>query len=241
MARFLGYLAKRIVNYIVMIFVATSLTYFLACAFMSPRSNYESRTPRPSQESIEASLDKANLNDKTPVTERYQRWLSNIVTDWNWGLSPAGDSVNNEISSRIGASVKLMLLSTILSIVIGVSLGVYTAQRQYQWQDRFWSGLASVFLVIPTVVLAILIVFFAIEINQQTGQRIFYVTGLSSYDGPNFFIGPSSAPWATTLTSARTSWTRCTLTTCARRAPRASPRSRPSVSTLCAPASFLPR
>jgi peptide/nickel transport system permease protein len=71
-----------------------------------------------------------------------------------------------------------MLLSTILSIVIGVSLGVYTAQRQYQWQDRFWSGLASVFLVIPTVVLAILIVFFAIEINQQTGQRIFYVTGL---------------------------------------------------------------
>ena len=189
MARFLGYLAKRIVNYIVMIFVATSLTYFLACAFMSPRSNYESRTPRPSQESIEASLDKANLNDKTPVTERYQRWLTNIVTEWNWGLSPAGDSVNNEISSRIGASVKLMLLSTILSIVIGVSLGVYTAQRQYQWQDRFWSGLASVFLVIPTVVLAILIVFFAIEINQQTGQRIFYVTGLSSYDGPNFFIG----------------------------------------------------
>lgn len=115
MARFLGYLAKRIVNYIVMIFVATSLTYFLACAFMSPRSNYESRTPRPSQESIEASLDKANLNDKTPVTERYQRWLTNIVTEWNWGLSPAGDSVNNEISSRIGASVKLMLLSTVLS------------------------------------------------------------------------------------------------------------------------------
>ncbi len=33
------------------------------------------------------------------------------------------------------ASIELMTPATILSVVIGVSL-VYTAQRQYQWQDR---------------------------------------------------------------------------------------------------------
>jgi peptide/nickel transport system permease protein len=186
MARFVWYITKRVLNYIVMIFVATSLTYFLSCAFMNPRSNYESKTPRPPQASIEASLDKANLNDHTPILERYQRWLGDVLQG-NWGLTPEGGSVNDEIASRIPASVQLMLLSTILSIVIGVSLGVYTAQRQYQWQDRFWSGLASIFLVIPTVVLAILIVFFAIEINNATGMRIFYVTGLSSYDGTDIF------------------------------------------------------
>jgi peptide/nickel transport system permease protein len=43
-------------------------------------------------------------------------------------------------------------------------------------------------MVIPTVVLAILVVFFAIEINQQTGARVFYVTGLSSYTGDNMFL-----------------------------------------------------
>ena len=52
MARFVWYITKRVLNYVVMIFVATSLTYFLASSFMSPRSNYESRTPRPPQESI---------------------------------------------------------------------------------------------------------------------------------------------------------------------------------------------
>ena len=166
MARFVWYITKRVLNYVVMIFVATSLTYFLASSFMSPRSNYESRTPRPPQESIEASLDRANLNDKTPIMERYQKWLGDII----------------------GASVKLMLFPTVLSIAIGVSLGVYTAQRQYQWQDRFWSGVASVFLVIPTVVLAILVVFFAIEINSAAGARIFYVTGLQSYTGGNVFL-----------------------------------------------------
>ena len=188
MGRFLLYIFKRVVSYAVMIFVATSLTFFMASAFMSPRSNYESKTPRPPQESIEKSLNDANLNDKTPIMERYGSWLKGIFTQWDWGKTPEGSSVNAEISSRIMNSVKLLTLSTILSVVIGVSLGVYTAQRQYQWQDRFWSGVASVFMVIPTVVLAILIVFFAIEVNSATGTRIFYVTGLSSYTGDNALV-----------------------------------------------------
>jgi peptide/nickel transport system permease protein len=188
MGRFLLYIFKRVVSYAVMIFVATSLTFFMASAFMSPRSNYESKTPRPPQESIEKSLNDANLNDKTPIMERYVTWLNGIFSQWDWGKTPEGSSVNAEISSRIMNSVKLLALSTILSVVIGVSLGVYTAQRQYQWQDRFWSGVASIFMVIPTVVLAILIVFFAIEINTASGARIFYVTGLSSYTGDNFLL-----------------------------------------------------
>ncbi|MDD7364029.1 MAG: ABC transporter permease [Olsenella sp.] len=188
MGRFLLYIFKRVVSYAVMIFVATSLTFFMASAFMSPRSNYESKTPRPPQESIEKSLNDANLNDKTPIMERYGTWLNGIFSQWDWGKTPEGSSVNAEISSRIMNSVKLLALSTILSVVIGVSLGVYTAQRQYQWQDRFWSGVASIFMVIPTVVLAILIVFFAIEINTASGARIFYVTGLSSYTGDNFLL-----------------------------------------------------
>ena len=188
MGRFLLYIFKRVVSYAVMIFVATSLTFFMASAFMSPRSNYESKTPRPPQESIEKSLNDANLNDKTTIMERYGTWLNGIFSQWDWGKTPEGSSVNAEISSRIMNSVKLLALSTVLSVVIGVSLGVYTAQRQYQWQDRFWSGVASIFMVIPTVVLAILIVFFAIEINTASGARIFYVTGLSSYTGDNFLL-----------------------------------------------------
>ena len=155
MARFVWYLTKRILSYIVMIFVATSLTFFLASAFMSPRSNYEQRTPRPPQDSIEQSLYKANLNDKTPVIERYQKWLVGVVTHFDWGMAPDGSSINTQMSSKFLASVQLLTLATILSIFIGVGLGVYTAQRQYQWQDRFFSGVASLFMVIPTVVLAI--------------------------------------------------------------------------------------
>ena len=140
MARFVWYVTKRILSYIVMIFVATSLTFFLASSFMNPRSNFEQRTPRPPQESIEENLYRTNLNDKTPVIERYQVWVTNLFTKFDLGMTPTGDNVNREMSSKFMASIELMTPATILSVVIGVSLGVYTAQRQYQWQDRFYSN-----------------------------------------------------------------------------------------------------
>ena len=37
----LKFIAKRLANYVVMLFVAISCTYFLASGFMRPRSNYE--------------------------------------------------------------------------------------------------------------------------------------------------------------------------------------------------------
>ncbi|MDK6350971.1 ABC transporter permease, partial [Bifidobacterium scardovii] len=72
------YIVKRCLNYVVMLFVAVSMTYFLTSAFMRPRSNYMSRHPHPPIASINRSLDLANINDQTPVFTRYCRWIYNI-------------------------------------------------------------------------------------------------------------------------------------------------------------------
>lgn len=182
------YIVKRIVNYVVMLFIAVSLTYFLASAFMDPRSNYMSRHPHPPIASINRSLTLANINDQTPVIIRYGRWLKNIVTRWDWGLSPDQSPVGPAIAARIGASVQLVTLATVLGVVFGVSIGVYTAIRQYKWQDRALNTVATFFLVIPTAVLGLLVVLLAISFNKSTGSRIFYVTGLHSYTGSNPFL-----------------------------------------------------
>ena len=170
----LKFIAKRAANYVVMLYVAISFTYFMASAFMTPRSNYESRTPRPPQASIERTLDLANINDHTSVFVRYWHWLTNIVTKWDWGLSPSLESVNKALAPRILASTELVTLSTV--------------QRQYHWQDRLFSTLATFFLVIPSAVLALMIVLIAITVNDAAGFRIFYVTGLSSYSGDNLLL-----------------------------------------------------
>ncbi|WP_242496422.1 ABC transporter permease [Xylanimonas protaetiae] len=182
------FLARRLVNYVLMLFLATSLVYFLASFFMDPRSNYLSRNPRPPMASIDASLTAANINDKTPIFERYWNWITGIVLHWDWGLSPTQEPVSGAITSRIGASVQLLSLATVLGIVIGVGLGVYTATRQYKWQDRVLGGISTFFLVVPTAVLALGVVIGAIWLNQAVGFRLFYVTGLHSYEGHNWLL-----------------------------------------------------
>ncbi|WP_425955688.1 ABC transporter permease [Xylanimonas sp. McL0601] len=182
------FLVRRVCNYVVMLFLATSFTYFLASFFMDPRSNYLARNPRPPEASINASLTAANINDQTPILERYWTWLTNIVLHWNWGLSPTQEPVAGAISSRIGASVQLVTLATVLGIVIGVGIGVYTAIRQYKWQDRVLGGLATFFLVVPTAVLALFVVIGAIYLNKAVGFRLFYVTGLHAYDGHSWLL-----------------------------------------------------
>jgi peptide/nickel transport system permease protein len=134
--------------------------------------------PQPPEASIDASLDLANVNDKVPVTERYGKWLRQVVLHWNWGLSPRGEDVNAAVARRAIVSAKLVLVSTVLAVLIGVSIGVASAIRQYRLFDRVSNAISMFFLVCPTFVLALLIVLGGIRFNDAIGGRWFYVTGL---------------------------------------------------------------
>jgi peptide/nickel transport system permease protein len=167
-----------------MLFAATTLAYFLASSFLNPRSNYVQMRPQPPVASIDASLDFANVNDKVPVVERYGVWLRQVILHWNWGLSPQGEKVNAAIAYRAIVSAKLVTASTVLSVLLGVSIGVAAAIRQYRLFDRISNAVSVFFLVCPTFVLALLLVLGGIRFNEAIGARWFYVTGLG--DGGGF-------------------------------------------------------
>jgi len=174
----LSFIGRRLLNYLIMLFAATTLAYFLASSFLNPRSNYVQMRPRPPEASIDASLDFANVNDKVPVAKRYVRWLAQVGLHWNWGVSPRGEPVNAAIAYRAIVSAKLVTLSTVLAVLIGVSIGVAAAIRQYRLFDRVSNAVSVFFLVCPTFVLALLLVLGGIRLNEAVGARWFFVTGL---------------------------------------------------------------
>lgn len=180
------YLGRRLVGWLVMIFVATNLTYFLASFYLDPRSNYAGRRPPVPEETINATLSAANINDQDPILSRWWHWLEGVVAHWNWGTSPIGDSVNGQIGFRIWVSAELVLGATILVTLLGVALGVYTAARQYSAADRVAQGSSIITLNIPVVVAALVVVILAIKVNQATGSTIFYVVGSQSLDVHGF-------------------------------------------------------
>ncbi|MGJ6966824.1 ABC transporter permease [Streptosporangium sp. G11] len=171
-----GFLARRLLNYLVLIVVATSLAYMLAASALNPRSNYEGRTPPIPPAVVDARLTDLNLNDRTPLLARYLTWAGGIVRG-DLGKTVTGDSVGDDLGRRIGVTLRLITIGLVLGSVTGVLIGAYAAVRQYGLFDRLSTGLAFVVLAVPTVVLANILIIAAIRLNEAAGTQIFLVSG----------------------------------------------------------------
>ena len=84
-------------------------------------------------EAIEQQRENMGLND--PAVTRYFRWLGQLIRG-DMGVSQVTfQPVWEMIKLRIGPTVLLMGTSLILSIIIGVALGIFSAVKQYSIAD----------------------------------------------------------------------------------------------------------
>ena len=178
MARFL---LRRIVYLVLLVAVATTLAYLLAGTQLNPRLRFEGRNPPPSEASITATLNELNMNPDTPVLKRYVKWV-NGVFHGDLGETILGQSVNQQISTRIWVSLRLVLIGSIVGAIVGCAIGAYGAVKQYRLSDHVATILSFVVLSIPTVVLCKLVQLLGTSINSATGEtangsQIFYTVG----------------------------------------------------------------
>ena len=170
------YLARRLLNYVVLVFIATSMAYLLAAVSLNPRTHYEGRNPPVPVSVQDTTLSHYNLNDKTPVLKRYGTWLDDLAHG-SLGKTWAGASVNAEMSRRMWVSGQLLLIGTILGGLLGVAAGAYAAVKQYRLPDNLLSTGAFVLLATPTFVLAILLQVLAVKFNSAVGHKVFLYSG----------------------------------------------------------------
>ncbi|MEV4775023.1 ABC transporter permease [Microbacterium sp. LTA6] len=181
------FLLRRLVGWVLMIVIATNITYFLAWNFLDPENNYVGRRPPKTADEIAALLEPRNLSETVPLIERWWNWITAIVLRWDWGLGPTGQSVNEQVAYRMWVSAELVLGATIITTILGIALGVYTASRQYKLADRIGQATSIVTMNIPVVVAGLGIVLLAIGFNNLVGVRVFYVTGSASQGVEGFF------------------------------------------------------
>ncbi|AKT51698.1 ABC transporter permease [Arsenicicoccus sp. oral taxon 190] len=181
------YVLRRLANYLVMIFVTTTIAYFAAVSFLKPDVPMLLATPRPTPESVRTRLASYDLDPQLSAVERYWQWLQGVVLHWDWGRSPNGQRLSEEFVTRALVSGRLVFLSMVLSIVIGIALGIYTASRQYRVGDKAVTYLSYFIQTIPAPVLYLVVQMGGIKVNETSGQRIFYVSGISSAEGTDGF------------------------------------------------------
>lgn len=172
----LAYVLKRLANTLVLVLVAASAGYLLASVALTPRGNFELANPPIPEETIDMYLDAANVNDKTPLIERFSRWFPGVLT-WDFGVDLDGRSINDELNNRVWVSLRLLILGTFLGATAGVLVGVRSAVKQYQLFDRSFSYFTYFLLSTPVFLLAILLKLGAIEFNDLVGTTVLYTSG----------------------------------------------------------------
>jgi peptide/nickel transport system permease protein len=173
------YLVRRLLNYVVLVFIATSLAYLLAAAVSNPRAHYEGRNPPIPRTTINNILDQYNLNDETPVLTRYGTWLKGIAHG-DFGRDWDGGYVNGNLSRRMWVSGQLLLIGTLLGGLLGVAAGAYAAVKQYKVQDIALTQGAFLIYSMPTFVLAILLQVGATRLNNAVGHQLISFSGQSN-------------------------------------------------------------
>ena len=176
----LPYLARRIANYAILLFIATSMAYIMASYSMDPSNLWNIQDPKLNWAAIHDNLVSYNIAHDMPVWDRYVTWLQNVFLHWDWGYSPKGEVINDVIAVRAFVSLRLVVLGATIGLLGGVALGAWTATKQYTVTDRVVSLVSMLIISTPAMVIAILLQVIAVRVNNGTGYHIFEFSGEGS-------------------------------------------------------------
>lgn len=110
-----------------------------------------------SDDLIEMRRGTLGLDDPLPV--QYTRWLGNVLRG-NFGVSfISGLPIGETILGRVPATVELMGISLLFSIVLGIALGVVSALKQYSWIDYALTIFGFIGMSVPVFFLGMLLVY----------------------------------------------------------------------------------
>jgi peptide/nickel transport system permease protein len=188
-----AYVAKRALVAIALVLVVGTLNFAILhlapggpeTIFLNPRITPAAR-----------ALILKSFGLDRPIQEQYLLYLEGMVTG-NWGLSYFyTESAFNVVASRIPATLLLMLPSLILTVLVGILMGILSVRRPYSFVDRFLSSFAFFFYSMPVFWLGfILLTFFAVTLNvlPAGGMISITTTGFDVVDYLRHLILPMTA------------------------------------------------
>ncbi|MET0456792.1 MAG: ABC transporter permease [Mycobacterium sp.] len=168
------FLARRLLNYVVLLVMASFLVFCLTSITFHPLDSLLERNPRPTNAVIAAKAAELGLDQ--PIPQRFVNWAADAVRG-DFGTTVTGQPVTEELWRRVGISLRLVVIGSLLGTVIGVLLGAWSAVRQYRLSDRVITVASLVVISTPTFVLANLLILGALTVNTSVGFNVFEYTG----------------------------------------------------------------
>jgi ABC-type dipeptide/oligopeptide/nickel transport system permease component len=155
MAGIASYIVRRILFAIPVFLVVSVVTFFLTNVVMDPlaivRLGIKNATPQ-----MLAQL-KVYFHLDQPVYIRYFFWLSDFVRG-DWGRSLYTGTVAAKVVPWIGTTLELQIPALLLSLGIGIPVGIFSAKRQYSKADVAVTTTAIFGVSMPTFWIGIMLI-----------------------------------------------------------------------------------
>jgi peptide/nickel transport system permease protein len=122
---------------------------------------------------------------------RYGYWVNDVFTNQFGTTILTSRPILPDIKRVLGNTVQLVIAAELLTLLLAIIIGVYSAIRQYSVFDYSATALSFLGLAIPTFWLGLILQIIFVQIYLSWHVRIFYVAGLSSIDagsGLHFYL-----------------------------------------------------
>lgn len=173
----LSFITRRLASTLAVLFVASFVVYMLTANSGDPLEDLRLNKDPQSIQKMATLTEKLDLD--TPPLFRYFKWLSGaagcVIGKCDLGISVTrGDEpVVNALGNAMESTLSLVLLATVLSILLGVAIGMTTALRQYSGYDYTVTFAAFIFYSLPIFWVAVLLKEFgAIRFNEFLGDPV---------------------------------------------------------------------
>jgi len=131
------------------LFIGVALVTFFVLSLVGDPFKEMLLNPRIKPEDVER-LRRAWGFDR-PVYIRFFKWFWSMITG-NWGVSifAGGKPVTELIGTAINYTLRFSIASLVISFVIAVPIGIYSALHQYTFFDYFFTFIAFFGMSMPT-------------------------------------------------------------------------------------------
>jgi peptide/nickel transport system permease protein len=191
----LGYLIRRIITGIIVVWLVATAAFFLF--FSRPVTTVarelagHAATPQVINEVIN------NLGLNQPIMTQYWHFLNNLVHG-NLGYSYfSQESVDTMLKQDLPPTVSLVVGGTILWLVLGITVGIISATRARSFFDRFSNVVVLIGLSMPVFVIGELLIWLVFQPLYSSGFTWISngYSGITS--GVGTFFGHMLLPWIT--------------------------------------------
>jgi ABC-type dipeptide/oligopeptide/nickel transport system permease component len=192
------FIVNRVLWAIPVLWLVATVTFFLMHA--APGSPWDAKSAgKQLDPSLEASFNRQYGLDK-PLVQQYLIYLNNAVhLDFGTSYTQQGTSVEQIIMQGFPYSARIGLYALILSVLLGVPIGIIAALKQNTIVDYASLLFATIGYSLPSFVLAIfLLLLFAVQL--QLIPVLF--TDWRSYILPSVVLGLGSAAFLARLARA---------------------------------------